>query len=215
MQILTNKIWFPPVEDAQSDGLLAMGGDLSPERILYAYQHGIFPWFEGETPLWWCPDPRFVLFPEKMLISKSMHQLIKKNHFQFKTNTSFANVILNCKSLPREGQSGTWITNEVENAYTQLYNLGYAHCAETWLNGELVGGLYGIKLGNVFFGESMFSKITNASKFAFILYVELLKKEGVQLIDCQVYTSHLESLGATMIPRKKFIELLKDYDVLL
>jgi leucyl/phenylalanyl-tRNA--protein transferase len=144
-----------------------------------------------------------------------MHQLIKKNHFQFKTNTSFANVILSCKSLPREGQSGTWITNEVENAYTQLYNLGYAHCAETWFNGELVGGLYGIKLGNVFFGESMFSKITNASKFAFILYVELLKKEGVQLIDCQVYTSHLESLGATMIPRKKFIELLKDYDVLL
>lgn len=211
MQILSKKIWFPPVEDAQSDGLLAMGGDLSTERILYAYQHGIFPWFVGDIPLWWCPDPRFVLFPENLLISKSMQQLIKKNLFQFKTNTSFTNVINNCKSLPREGQAGTWITNDVENAYTQLHNLGHAHCAETWLNGELVGGLYGIRLGNVFFGESMFSKTTNASKFAFILYVELLKKEGVQLIDCQVYTSHLESLGAIMIPRKKFIELLKDY----
>ena len=211
MQILSKKIWFPPVEDAQSDGLLAMGGDLSTERILYAYQHGIFPWFEGDIPLWWCPDPRFVLFPENLLISKSMQQLIKKNLFQFKTNTSFTNVINNCKSLPREGQAGTWITNDVENAYTQLHNLGHAHCAETWLNGELVGGLYGIRLGNVFFGESMFSKTTNASKFAFIHYVELLKKEGVQLIDCQVYTSHLESLGAIMIPRKKFIELLKDY----
>ena len=215
MQILSKKIWFPPVEDAQSDGLLAIGGDLSPQRILYAYQHGIFPWFEGEIPLWWCPDPRFVLFPEKLLISKSMLQLIKKNHFQFKTNTSFATVIHNCKSLPRDGQTGTWITNEVENAYTQLHHLGYAHCAETWLNNELVGGLYGIKLGNGFFGESMFSKTTNASKFAFILFVEQLKKEGIQLVDCQVYTSHLESLGATMIPRIKFVELLKDYGALL
>ncbi len=215
MQILSNKIWFPPVEEAQSDGLLAIGGDLSSERILYAYQHGIFPWYDGNIPLWWCPDPRFVLFPEQLMISKSMHQLIKKNHFQFKINTAFDIVIHNCKEQPRDGQSGTWITNEVEAAFKKLHFLGHAHCAETWLNGELVGGLYGIRLGNVFFGESMFSKTSNASKFAFILYVALLKKEGVQLIDCQVYTSHLESLGAGMIPRKKFIELLKVYEALL
>ena len=215
MHILSKKISFPPVDDAQSDGLLAMGGDLSPERILYAYQHGIFPWFEGDTPLWWCPDPRFVLFLENLVISKSMLQLIKKNHFQFKTNTSFSAIINNCKTISRNGQAGTWITKEVETAYTHLHHLGHAHCAETWLNGELVGGLYGIRIGNVFFGESMYSKVNNASKFAFILYVELLKKEGVKLIDCQVYTSHLESLGATMITRKKFIELLKDHGALL
>lgn len=209
MQILSKKIWFPPIDEAQSDGLLAMGGDLSPERILFAYQHGIFPWFEGEVPLWWCPDPRFVLFPDNLVISKSMRQVIKKKHFQFKINSSFASVINNCKSLPRDDQAGTWITNEVETSYTQLHYLGYAHCAETWLNGELVGGLYGIKLGNVFFGESMFSKASNASKFAFIQFVEHLKKEGVQLIDCQVYTSHLESLGATMITRLEFIKIIK------
>lgn len=211
MHTLSDKIWFPPVDDAVDDGLLAIGGDLCAERILLAYRKGIFPWFEGDIPLWWSPDPRFVLFPDQLKVSRSMRQLIRNHRFEFRTNTHFSGVIRACKEQPREGQDGTWITDEVEAAYTQLHQMGYAHSAEAWLNGELAGGLYGIRLGNVFFGESMFSKASNASKFAFISYVEQLKKEGLRLIDCQVYTSHLESLGAKMIPRKTFIELLKTY----
>ena len=211
MHTLSDKIWFPPVDDAIEDGLLAIGGDLSTERLLLAYRKGIFPWFQGDIPLWWSPDPRFVLFPNELKISRSMQQLIRNKRFEFRINTDFAGVIRACKEQPREGQDGTWITDEVEAAYTRLHELGYAHSAEAWLNGELVGGLYGIRRGQVFFGESMFSRVSNASKFAFICYVEQLKREGVCLIDCQVYTSHLESLGATMIPRKKFIELLGTY----
>ncbi|HJV19265.1 MAG TPA: leucyl/phenylalanyl-tRNA--protein transferase [Sediminibacterium sp.] len=211
MHTLSDKIWFPPVDDAVEDGLLAIGGDLRAERILLAYRKGIFPWFEGDVPLWWSPDPRFVLLPDQLKISKSMRQLIRNHQFGFRINSHFTGVIRACKEQPREGQDGTWITDEVEAAYTLLHQMGYAHSAEAWLNGELVGGLYGIRLGNVFFGESMFSKTSNASKFAFICYVEQLKKEGVRLIDCQVYTSHLESLGAVMIPRKEFIELLGTY----
>ena len=215
MHILTDKISFPPVEQAQEDGLLAIGGDLSAGRILLAYSKGIFPWFEGDIPLWWSPDPRFVLFPDNLVVSKSMQQIIRNGKFEFRTNTAFAKVIGYCKDQPREGQYGTWITDEVEQAYTNLHRLGHAHCAEAWQNGELVGGLYGIRLGNVFFGESMFSKVSNASKLAFIQYVDLLRQEGVRLIDCQVYTSHLESLGAEMIARTAFIDLLKDYGALL
>ncbi len=191
---------------------MAIGGDLSVERILLAYKKGIFPWFEGNTPLWWSPDPRFVLHPPNLYVSKSMKQVIRSNQFQFTLNQAFKKVIHSCKSQPREGQLGTWITDEVEAAYTQLHQLGYAHSAECWLNDELVGGLYGIRLGKVFFGESMFSKTSNASKFAFIQYVQQLITEGVQLIDCQVYTSHLESLGAQMIERKDFIRLLSAYE---
>jgi leucyl/phenylalanyl-tRNA--protein transferase len=214
MHILSDKIWFPPVEDALEDGLLAIGGDLSTERLLFAYRNGIFPWYEGDVPLWWSPDPRFVLFPNNLVVSKSMQQIIRKQSFEFRINTSFAAVINACKKQPREGQNGTWITREVEAAFTLLHQLGHAHSAEAWIDGELAGGLYGIRMGNVFFGESMFSKVSNASKFAFIEYVQQLKKEGVQLIDCQVYTSHLESLGAEMIPRKEFMEMLRSYEAL-
>lgn len=212
MHILSPTIVFPPVHSAQSDGLLAIGGDLSIERLLLAYRSGIFPWYEGDIPLWWCPDPRFVLYPQKLIVSKSMKQLIKKQHFEWSINQQFATVIHECKQQPRIGQLGTWITNEVEAAYTHLHELGYAHSIETWLNGKLVGGLYGIRLGKIFFGESMFSTESNASKFAFIQYVHHLIQEGVQLIDCQVYTNHLESLGAEMISRNAFIQLLKDYE---
>lgn len=207
---LDKNIIFPPVEESEPDGLLAIGGDLSVERLLAAYKLGIFPWYEGEYPLWWCPDPRFVLFPDKLKVSKSMEALFKKNAFVFTIDKAFGEVIRSCKSISRRGQDGTWITNEVELAYTQLHDLGYAHSAEVWSDGELVGGLYGIRMGKVFFGESMFSKMSNASKYAFISYVEQLKKEDVRLIDCQVHTSHLESLGAEMIPRKTFTHLLRE-----
>jgi leucyl/phenylalanyl-tRNA--protein transferase len=205
---LDNQLIFPPVDLAEPDGLLAAGGDLSAERIILAYRSGIFPWYEGDHILWWCPDPRFVLFPGKLITSKSMKQLIKKNSFRFTINKAFSEVIGECKKIARRDQDGTWITDAVRNAYINLHIKGYAHSAETWVGKELVGGLYGIRLGNIFYGESMFSKASNASKFAFISYVEQLKKEGVQLIDCQVYTEHLQSLGAEMIPRKEFIALL-------
>ena len=208
---LDNKLWFPPVEEAQPDGLLAIGGDLSTQRLLIAYERGIFPWYEGDTPFWWCPDPRFVLYPNELKISKSMQQLLKKKAFTFTINEAFFDVIRHCKKTKRTGQNGTWITNEVETAYRKMHGLGYAHSAEAWLDGKLVGGLYGIRLGKVFFGESMFSHVSNASKYAFISYAQQLVKENVQLIDCQVYTEHLESFGARMIQRAEFISLLKKY----
>ena len=209
--LLDEKIWFPPVEEALPEGLLAVGGDLSIERLLLAYRSGIFPWFnEDELPMWWCPDPRFVLFPEELKISKSMQQLIKKEAFDLRINTSFEQVIESCKGISRKDQDGTWITNEVEAAYIKLHQSGWAHCAEAWKDNKLVGGLYGIRMGNVFFGESMFSEVSNASKYAFIEYVKQLQQEGVQLIDCQVYTEHLESLGARMISRKEFIKMLSE-----
>lgn len=204
---LDKELIFPPVDMAEPDGLLAIGGDLSYERLLLAYKKGIFPWYEGKTILWWCPDPRFVLFPSELKVSKSMKPLLNGNKFQFKTNTAFKEVIGNCKTISREGQKGTWITNAVKDAYIDLHEKGIAHSAETWENGELIGGLYGIRLGKVFFGESMFSQKSNASKFAFIKYVQQLIQEGVEIIDCQVYTEHLESLGARMIPREEFIRL--------
>src|SRR5450432_678327 len=205
---LNETLQFPPAEMADEDGLLAIGGDLSRERLLHAYRNGIFPWYENKYILWWCPDQRFVLFPPELKISKSMKQLIKKDAFSFTINKAFAEVIGNCKTSPRKEQLGTWITEDVKTAYIKLHQLGYAHSAEAWLNGELVGGCYGIRMDKVFFGESMFSKVANASKYAFINYVEFLQKEKIELIDCQVYTPHLESLGATMIEREKFINLL-------
>jgi len=205
-------LYFPPVEDADEDGLLAIGGDLTPARLLLAYRSGIFPWFNDEDPIyWWSPDPRFVLYPSQLKISKSMQQVVKKQTFQFSTNKAFKAVIHACSTTPRNGQNGTWITNEMQDAYVHMHQLGYAHSAEAWLNDELVGGLYGIRLGNVFFGESMFSHVSNASKFAFIQYVQQLQKENVQLIDCQLHTQHLESLGAAMIPRKTFMQHLHQW----
>jgi leucyl/phenylalanyl-tRNA--protein transferase len=207
--VLDKELAFPPAHLAEPDGLLAMGGDLSPDRLLLAYRNGIFPWYEGEHILWWAPDPRFVLFPEELKISKSIKPLLNKTEFDFTINKAFASVIHQCKKITRPGQDGTWITNEVEKAYIQMHELGYAHSAEVWQDNELVGGLYGIKLGKVFFGESMFSKVSNASRYAFITYVQQLKKEGIQLIDCQVYTEYLESMGARMIPGNEFNNLLK------
>jgi len=204
--ILDNKLWFPPASEADSEGLLAMGGDLTVDRLLIAYKNGIFPWFDGSIPLWWCPDPRFVLYPAELQVSKSMHSLIKKRSFQFTTNKAFRAVITNCKNVKRREQDGTWITDSVEKAYIELHELGFAHSAEVWQDGKLMGGLYGIKMGKVFFGESMFSLISNASKYAFISFVEQLKLEGIEIIDCQIYTAHLESLGAKMIEREKFIK---------
>lgn len=205
---LDNELSFPPAYLAEPDGLLAVGGDLSMERLLLAYKSGIFPWYEGEHILWWCPDPRFVLFPQEVKVSKSMKAVIKKQQFEFRTNTAFEQVIHHCKTTRRNAQDGTWITDEVERSYTGLFRKGYARSAEAWMDGKLAGGLYGIRIGKVFFGESMFSHQSNASKFAFISYVMQLIQEGVELIDCQVYTEHLESMGARMIPRAEFIKKL-------
>jgi leucyl/phenylalanyl-tRNA--protein transferase len=222
MYILTNELFFPPIESADESGLLAVGADLSPHRLIMAYRSGIFPWFNEEDPIcWWSPDPRFVLFPKELKISKSMQAVMRKKEFQFSVNKAFEDVISNCKNVYREGQGGTWITDEMREAYIRLHQLGFAHSAEAWYNGQLVGGLYGIKLGNIFFGESMFSYQSNASKFAFINYVQHLQNENVQLIDCQLHTNHLESLGARMIPRaafKKYLQNIADlgsaiYDV--
>ncbi len=209
MILLNEELIFPPVEMANKDGILAFGGNLSPERLLLAYRSGIFPWYNEDEPIvWWSPDPRFVLFPDKLKVSKSMQTVLNNGKFRFTINRAFTQVIQNCKTAPRKEQEGTWISPAVQNAYMQLHQLGHAHSAEAWLNGELVGGLYGVRLGKIFFGESMFSKVSNASKFAFIKYIQQLQKEQVMLIDCQVYTSHLESMGAAMIERKKFIGLL-------
>jgi leucyl/phenylalanyl-tRNA--protein transferase len=202
--VLDKNLSFPPVHLAEPDGLLAIGGDLSVERLLLAYKSGIFPWYEGDHILWWSPDPRFVLFPGELKLSKSMKQVLKKSEFDFTINKDFEQVINNCKTITRKGQEGTWITDEVKKAYTILHKKGIAHSAEVWKDGKLAGGLYGIRLGNIFFGESMFSKESNASKCAFIKYVQQLQSEGVELIDCQVYTEHLESLGAKMIDREIF-----------
>ncbi|MES2702702.1 MAG: leucyl/phenylalanyl-tRNA--protein transferase [Bacteroidota bacterium] len=210
LHFLDNTLWFPPVADALEDGLLAIGGDLAPERLLLAYRNGIFPWYsEEEPPMWWCPHPRFVLFPAELRVSKSMKQVINRNEFEFRTNTAFSKVIAACSAVERRDQPGTWISGDIIAAYTSLHNMGIVHSAEAWHGDELVGGLYGVWLGDIFFGESMFSTCSNASKFAFIKWVELLQAQGVVLIDCQVYTEHLESLGARMVGREEFVEVLQ------
>ena len=205
---LNNDIWFPPVSEALPDGLLAMGGDLSTQRLLLAYQQGIFPWFEGDVPLWWSPDPRFVLFPEEIKVSNSMKSVLRGNTFTFTINKAFKQVIRSCKQSERKEQDGTWITNEIESSYIALHEQGYAHSAEAWSGDKLVGGLYGILMGHVFCGESMFANVSNASKFAFIKYIQYLKKKDVKIIDCQVYTAHLEKQGARFISRSEFLEYL-------
>jgi leucyl/phenylalanyl-tRNA--protein transferase len=211
LQLLDDEIWFPPVSQALPDGLLAAGGDLSTERLLLAYRSGIFPWFSDDEPiLWWSPDPRFVLFPQDLRVIKSMKKTIDSNAFELRFNTGFAAVVEHCRQIDRKDQPGTWITEDIVTAYTTLHEAGYAHSAEAWQNGTLVGGLYGVMIGKAFFGESMFSRVSNASKYAFICWVQQLQQQGVQLIDCQVYTAHLESLGAHMIPRTTFIDMVAD-----
>lgn len=210
MFLLSKDLVFPPVHLADKDGLLAIGGDLSLERLLLAYKSGIFPWYNpGEPIIWYSPDLRMVIFPKDLKISKSMKQIIRKNEFKITFNKNFKAVISNCKTIKRDGQGGTWITDEMQDAYLKLHEKGIAKSVEVWLENELVGGLYGIDLGTVFCGESMFSKISNTSKLAFIYLVQKLEKENYKLIDCQVYNPHLESLGADEIFREDFLKYLK------
>jgi leucyl/phenylalanyl-tRNA--protein transferase len=208
MKILTDKIEFPRVSTATKEGVLAIGGDLSIERLLLAYKSGIFPWFDEEEPiLWWSPDPRFVLFPKKLKVSKSMKQILRNCDFEVTVNKDFKAVIAECAKIKRDGQSSTWITENMISAYLELYEQGYAKSIEVWQNNQLVGGFYGIDLNNgVFCGESMFTKISNASKVGFITFI---KNSNYKLIDCQVYTNHLASLGAEDISRKEFLNYLK------
>lgn len=206
---LSERLEFPSVENANTEGLLAVGGDLSPERLLLAYQNGIFPWFnEDALILWWCPDPRMVLFPEDVKISKSMRKVLKSDQFMLTKNTCFEEVLNQCAKVKRIGQQGTWITKDMKKAYIELHERGLATSYEVWEKDALVGGLYGVDLGHVFCGESMFSTASNASKFAFIHLAQELEAKNYRLIDCQMYTEHLESLGAQEIERKRFIELL-------
>ena len=210
MYFVTKALYFPPVETANAEGIIAIGGDLSPERLLLAYKSGIFPWYEeGDPLLWWSPNPRMVLFLNDLVVSKSMRNIINKNIFTVTFNQNFREVISNCRSVKRNGQTGTWITDEMVEAYCKLYELGIAKSVEVWQNNELVGGLYGIDLGHIFCGESMFSKVSNASKMAFITLANQLKKEKYKLLDCQVYNDHLESLGCVEIDREDFMMILK------
>jgi leucyl/phenylalanyl-tRNA--protein transferase len=218
MFLLTDKLVFPNVDLADDNGVLAVGGDLSVERLWLAYKSGIFPWFnQGEPIIWYSPDPRMVLFPSELKISKSMKQVIRKQEFTITYNQDFEQVIYNCKHIFRASDQGqTWITDEMERAYIKLHKKGIAKSVEVWQHFDaiqndkkLVGGLYGVDLGTVFCGESMFSKVSNASKLAFIYLVQKLEKEHYKLIDCQVYNNHLASLGAKEIPRKTFLKYLK------
>lgn len=201
---------FPPPELAEDSGLLAVGGDLSEERILLAYSMGIFPWYsEGDPVLWWSPDPRLVLFPEELKVSRSLRQTMKKGTFQITMDTAFEDVIKSCATVHRKDQDSTWITNEMTDAYIRLHRSGFAHSVEAWSEGRLAGGLYGISLGSAFFGESMFTKKDNASKAAFAALVSRLIDWDFTLIDCQIPTRHLRSLGAREVPRSEFMGLLK------
>ena len=208
---LSKNLYFPDVSQANRDGILAIGGDLSVERLLLAYKSGIFPWFEqGDPILWWSPNPRMVLFLDELIISKSMRNILNKNSFTVTFNKIFRDVISNCQKVKRDGQNGTWITNDMIEAYVKLHEIGIAKSVEVWQNDKLVGGLYGIDLGQVFCGESMFSLVSNASKVAFIALVEKLKKENYKLVDCQVYNPHLESLGCREIERNAFMKILQE-----
>jgi len=204
---------FPPLEHALTDpdGLLALGGDLSVTRLINAYRHGIFPWYsDGQPIMWWSPDPRTVLFPEALNISRSLAKTLRKKPYEISLNKSFSEVITAC-AAPRNDGEGTWITDEMQHAYCRLHTEGHAHSVESWRDGELVGGLYGIAIGQVFFGESMFAYANDASKVAFVHLVRHLSKAGFKLIDCQVDSAHLQSLGATQIPRSQFAQQLDEY----
>ena len=210
MYFLTKELFFPPVSEANPDGILAIGGDLSPERLILAYKSGIFPWFEeGEPIFWYSPYPRMVLFLDEFEVSKTMRNILNRNIFKVTFNQNFREVILNCQKIKRNDQNGTWITNDMIEAYCKLHKMGIAKSVEVWQNDELVGGLYGIDLGHVFCGESMFSKVSNASKVAFIALANQLKKGNYNLLDCQVYNEHLESLGCREIEREDFMKILK------
>lgn len=209
MYYLSKDLFFPPVSEANADGILAIGGDLSPERLQLAYKSGIFPWFEEEEPImWWSPNPRMVLFLDELIVSKSMRNILNRNIFKVTFNQNFRDVISHCQNIKRDGQNGTWITNDMIEAYCKLNELGIAKSVEVWQEDKLVGGLYGVDLGHVFCGESMFSTVSNASKVAFIALVNQLKVANYNLLDCQVYNPHLESLGCREIDREEFMSIL-------
>ncbi|WP_369766093.1 leucyl/phenylalanyl-tRNA--protein transferase [Flavobacterium sp. WC2429] len=211
MYYLSQDLFFPDVSLTHSSGIIALGGDLSPERLQLAYKSGIFPWFEdGEPITWWSPNPRMVLFLDELIVSKSMRNILNRDLFIVTFNHNFKDVISNCQKIKRDGQNGTWITNDMIDAYCKLHELGVAKSVEVWQDGELVGGLYGIDLGHVFCGESMFSKVSNASKVAFISLVNHLKEANYKLLDCQVYNPHLETLGCREIEREDFITILEN-----
>ncbi len=206
-----NEIIFPDPRLAEEDGLLAFGGDLRPERIIEAYSRGIFPWYNDPGPImWWAPDPRCVLFPGKVHISKSMKKWLKKREITVTLDRAFKRVMESCGKVPRKDQAGTWITRDMVKSYTTMYRMGYAHSIEVWRKEKLVGGLYGVSIGDVFFGESMFSKEKNSSKTALLYLSALLKKHNFQVIDCQIVTDHLLSMGAKEISIEKFIGILKE-----
>lgn len=206
-----DELIFPHPELANRDGILAIGGDLSPQRLLLAYESGIFPWFNPEDPIiWWSPDPRFVLFPEELKVARSMRPIFNQQKFSLTLDQDFQAVIKGCQAQYRKGQGGgTWITDDMVEAYTTVHELGYAHSVEVWQDGNLVGGLYGLAIGKCFFGESMFARVSNASKFGFISLVKKLQELEFWLIDCQQNTRHLASLGARGIPRKEFLSYLE------
>jgi len=204
---LDERLLFPEPDLAEPDGLLAVGGDLSTHRLLLAYQNGIFPWYSDDSPiLWYSPHERFVLYPSELKVSKSMRQILRSGKFRVTADTCFNEVIKACSAVPREGQDGTWITDDMMAAYNKLHTEGYAHSVEVWQNQELVGGIYGVQVGHVFCGESMFSRVSNASKTALI---HLCQSKQFELIDCQVYTGHLESMGARMISREQYMAVLQ------
>tara|TARA_B110000240_G_C13419808_1_gene418953 strand:+ start:479 stop:1117 length:639 start_codon:yes stop_codon:yes gene_type:complete len=204
---LTDKIIFPDYKLTTTDGIIALGGDLSEERLTYAYKNGIFPWFsQGDPIVWYCPSERMVLFPEEIKVSKSMQKIMVKNRFVITENKAFKEVIYNCKNIDRKDGFGTWITDDMEQAYINLHKKGSAKSIEIWLDNELVGGLYGLEINNIFCGESMFSVVSNASKLAFI---HLVKSQKYKLIDCQIYNNHLASLGAREVDRNTFLNILK------
>ena len=214
---LENADVFPPLELALSEpnGLLCAGGDLSPQRIVQAYRQGIFPWYSaGEPILWWSPDPRMVLLPSEFRISRSLRRTLRNENYRIRLDSDFPAVMRACASTPRTGQSGTWITSEMQAAYGRLFELGYAHSVETWVDDTLVGGLYGLAIGKMFYGESMFSHTTDASKIALAHLASHLEKQGFELIDCQMNTPHLASLGAREIPRREFIARLQELTVI-
>lgn len=211
MVFLTENTRFPPVENATAEGVVAVGGDLSINRLMEAYSEGIFPWFDhGSLIMWWSPDPRMILVPSQVKVSKSMRNILNRQVFKVTYNTAFDQVIQHCASITRKGQDDTWITQEMISAYKALHQKGIAKSVEVWFDSKLVGGLYGVDLGHVFCGESMFSLMSNASKVAFISLARTLEKQHYSLIDCQLYTDHLSSMGAHEIPRKDFIKILKE-----
>ena len=210
MYFLTKELYFPPVEEASYEGILAVGGDLSLDRLLLAYKNGVFPWFNDDEPiLWWSPRDRMVVNPNDYKVSKSIRNILNKNIFEVTINKNFEAVIKSCQNIERKGQDGTWISDDIIKSYSKLHKLGKAMSFEVWQNGALVGGLYGVDLGHVFCGESMFSKVPNASKVAFVKLIEYLKANNYKLLDCQVHNDHLEKLGAFEISRATFMMILK------